>query len=134
MVTTSSPTDTAIFHFTTLLGADRIPEERTDCQIAHFRRARRDPCEIPCDLSIVLKGGTVFDVGTATLANLSPSGALLVDIELSGCVLPLAPFTLTLRLRGPNYEGIRIEATPIRFSEKGFSLGVRFEDMAVELG
>lgn len=134
MATESLLADTAIFHFTTLLGADRIPSDRTDCQIAHFRRSRRDPCEIVCDVEVILNGGTVFDIGTATLANYSPSGALLIDLRLQGCVLPLAAFTLTLRLRGPSYDGIRIEASPVRFSEKGFSIGVRFDDLAVELG
>lgn len=107
--------------------------DRTDSLIAHFRRARRSPCAIPCDLAVVLKGGFVFDIGVATLANFSPTGALLTDIHLQGGVLPLAPFTVTLRLRGENYDGIRIDATPQRFTETGFSIGVRFDDLAVEL-
>jgi len=126
--------ETTIFNLTTMLGAARMPVERSDRRIAHFREARRDDCNISCDVTIVLRSGMNYDSGTAELSNFSPNGALLTDLRLQRSSLPLAPFKLTLRLRGKDYDGIRIEATPIRLPETGFSLGVRFDDLAVELG
>lgn len=126
--------ETTIFNLTTMLGADRISGERSDRRIAHFRQARRDGCNIPCEITITLRSGMNYDVGNAELTNISPHGALLANLQLQRCSLPLAPFKLTLRLRGKDYDGIRIEATPVRLPETGYSLGVRFDDLAVELG
>jgi len=117
----------------TILGVDLKPAERTDHRVAHFRDAKRDPCKISCDVVIVLGNGLNYDTGTAHLSNLSPTGALLTELRLQRGSLPLAPFNLTLRLHGKHYDGVRIEATPVRLPAGGFSLGVQFDGIAAEL-
>jgi hypothetical protein len=129
----TSPRESPVNQFSSILGLDRLPSERTDHLHPHFRAARRSACYIRCDLQIVLADGSIFDTGSAILCNLSPTGALLTCMHLEGAVLPLARFTLSLKLRGNNYDGIRIDATPMRYGDDGFTIGVRFDDMAVEL-
>lgn len=116
-----------------ILGADRKPAERADRRIAHFREAKRDRCKIPCSVSVQLNNGLSYDTGSAYLTDLSPTGALLTELRLQRGSLPLAPFNLTIRLHGARYDGIRIEATPVRLPASGFSLGVHFEGIAAEI-
>jgi hypothetical protein len=124
----------SISNLSLILGADRLPVDRADRRIAHFREARRDSCNIPCDVVVTLDNGLNFDSGTARIANVSPHGALLTHFNVNRGSLPLAPYALTLLLQGDQYRGIRIEATTVRIVAGGFSLGVSFNDLAVDLG
>lgn len=124
----------SISNLSLILGADRLPVDRADHRIAHFRGARRDSCNIPCDVVVTLDNGLNFDAGTAQISNLSPNGALLTHINLKRGSLPLAPYTFTLFLMGEQYRGIRIEAAPTRIAPGGYSIGVCFNDLVVDLG
>ncbi len=98
---------------------------------AHYRETRRMTVEIPCDIRIILPDGTLFDRGTATVRNVSPSGALIAGLRLAkGCV-PVTGFKLSLTLQGGDYKGIGIEATPMRFAAECGGLGVRFDEIFV---
>ena len=98
---------------------------------AHYRETRRTSVEIDCDLRLVLQDGTVFDSGTAVLKNLSPSGALLSGMKLKNGCLPAQAFKVVLVLKGDDYGGIGVEATPVRIVSEMAGLGVKFDEIFV---
>ena len=97
----------------------------------HQRETRRLACEIPCSVEIVLMDGTVFDSGSATLMNISPSGALIAGFDMQAGTLPGEQFKVRLVLEGDPYSGIGIEATPGRLAIGTFALGVKFDEIFV---
>ncbi|HYF47829.1 MAG TPA: hypothetical protein VEJ63_00370 [Planctomycetota bacterium] len=99
---------------------------------AHYRETRRTPVEIPCDVRLQLPDGSTFDSGSATVRNVSPSGALLGALNLPKKCLPTGMFKVVLVLRGGEYNGIGIEATPVRLAEAG-GLGVKFDEIFVSV-
>lgn len=96
----------------------------------HYREARRTSVDIPVDLKLRLADGTIFDSGTARIVNLSPSGALLTQVTLCRNCYPTQGFKLEIVMRGGEYEGIGLEARPVRFAAEG-GLGVKFEEIFV---
>lgn len=100
---------------------------------AHYRESRRTPVEIQCGVRIVLSDGTAFDEGSAEIRDVSPSGALLGGLKMGKGVLPLQPFKMKLLLKGADYEGIVIEATPVRICTNGAGLGVKFDEILVSV-
>lgn len=97
----------------------------------HYRESRRQPVEIPAAVRLLLEDGGVYDCGTAVLCNLSPSGALLGRVKLSRGSYPVQAFMVEIVLQGCEYEGIGIQARPIRFEPKSGGLGVKFEEIFV---
>jgi hypothetical protein len=100
---------------------------------AHYRETRRTVVDIDCNLQVVLSDGTLFDAGSAVVRDMSPSGALLVNLRLPKGSLPIKPFKLVIGLRGVEYNGIAIEATPVRIAADCGGLGVRFDDIVVSV-
>jgi hypothetical protein len=100
---------------------------------AHYRETRRTPVEIPCDLKLQLPDGTVFDTGTATVRDVSPSGALLSGLKLPKASFPTGAFKVILVLKGGEYNGIGIEATPVRLAAEIGGLGVKFDEIFVSV-
>lgn len=100
---------------------------------AHYRETRRTMVDIDCNLQILLADGTLFDAGSCVVRDMSPSGALLVNLRLPKSCLPIKPFKLVLGLRGVEYNGIAIEATPVRISMETPGLGVRFDEIVVSV-
>lgn len=100
---------------------------------AHYRETRRTTVEIPCDIQVVLRDGTVFDSGSAVVRNVSPSGALVAGLKLEKGCFPAHPFKVTLILRGNAYKGIGIEATPVRIVAETAALGVKFDEIFVKV-
>jgi len=141
----SEPAPAAALPVDGALGARQIPEmpaltvfqaavrsaEFFDHLRAHYRETRRTGCEIPAAIKIRLEDGTLFDAGTAMVKNISPSGALLTNVSLSKACYPSGGFKLELVMRGGDYEGIGIEARPVRFESKSGGLGVKFEEIFV---
>ncbi|HYG76247.1 MAG TPA: hypothetical protein VEK08_14680 [Planctomycetota bacterium] len=98
---------------------------------AHYRKAKRVPVAIDADLKILLADGTVVDSGSAVVMNVSPSGALLGKVKLGKNSYPVRPFKIELVMKGGDYEGIGIEARPIRFEHEHEGIGVRFVEIFV---
>lgn len=98
---------------------------------AHYRETRRTPVEIKAEFKIVLPDMTVFDSGTAQIRNISPSGALLIDVKLPKKCYPAGSFKLEIVMKGGKYEGIGLEATPVRFEPDLNGLGVKFLEIFV---
>jgi hypothetical protein len=98
---------------------------------AHYRKSRRAPVNIGAAIKILLMDGTLYDVGSATVLNVSPSGAMLGDVQLPRECYPVCAFKLEIVMKGGDYEGIGIEARPIRFEHEHAGLGVEFEEIFV---
>jgi hypothetical protein len=98
---------------------------------AHYRETRRTAAEIPCDIRIVLADGTTYDTGTGIVRDVSPSGALIAGLKLAGGSFPAAAFKVALVLKSPEYNGIAIEASPVRFSHDPAGIGVKFDEISV---
>ena len=100
---------------------------------AHFRETRRTRVDIDCDLQLVLADGSVFDSGTANIRDFSPSGALIGGMKLPKGCYPAATFKVLITLKGGDYAGICIEATPVRLAMDMPGLGVRFDEIVVRV-
>jgi hypothetical protein len=98
---------------------------------AHYRETRRSNVEIGADVRLVMDDGQIYDQGTAVIRNISPSGALLSDVRLPKDSYPVTGFKLEIRMKGGEYEGIGIQARPVRFEHKKNGLGVKFEEIYV---
>jgi hypothetical protein len=98
---------------------------------AHYRDTRRTCVEIDCDVRLVLSDESTFDAGTAVVRNVSPSGALLASFELGKGCFPAQAFKVLLVLKGGEYHGIGIEATPVRMASEVGGLGVKFNEIFV---
>lgn len=98
---------------------------------AHYRETRRTSVEIPCDIKVLALDGKLFDSGSATVRNVSPSGALLCGLKLEKGCFPAAGFKLMLTLNSGDYKGIGIEASPVRIISEMAGLGVKFDEIFV---
>ncbi|HEY3321641.1 MAG TPA: PilZ domain-containing protein [Planctomycetota bacterium] len=105
--------------------------EFVDHLCSHYRETRRMAVDIPCEVSLLLPDGKVFDSGTAVVRNVSPSGALLAGLSLSKSCLPVGVFRLVIKLTGGDYKGIGLEATPVRLIPEASGLGVKFDEVFV---
>jgi hypothetical protein len=113
-----------------IFGAAAKAPEFSDRMRYHYRETRRMNVEIPCTVEVVEADGTVYDAGTATVLNVSPSGALVSDFELERKSFPSSSFKIRMVLKGEPYTGIGIEATPVRIAEGG-GLGLKFNEIFV---
>jgi hypothetical protein len=100
---------------------------------AHFRETRRTRVDIDCDIQLVLGDGSIFDSGTANIRDFSPSGALIGGMKLPKSCYPATPFKVLITLKGGDYAGICIEATPVRLAMDMPGLGVRFDEIVVRV-
>ena len=66
-----------------------------------------------------------------TVLNVSPSGAMLGNVQLPKECYPVRAFKLEIVMKSGDYEGIGIEARPIRFEHDHDGLGVEFEEIFV---
>jgi hypothetical protein len=100
---------------------------------AHYRECRRKDVDINATVEVYLADGTFFDKGTARVANVSASGALLTDVVLKAQSFPTGPFHLHVILRGGDYEGVSIKCKPVRFVPERSGVGVRLDDIFVSV-
>jgi hypothetical protein len=98
---------------------------------AHYRESKRVPVEIEASIKVLLLDGTVCDAGSAVVLNVSPSGALLGKVRLTRGQWPVQPFKLEMIMKSGDYEGIGIEAKPMRFEHAFGGIGVKFEEIFV---
>ena len=97
----------------------------------HYREAKRVPVEVNAHVKVMLADGTVTDAGTAVVLNVSPSGALLGKVKLGKNSYPIQAFKLEIIMKGGDYDGIGVEALPVRFEHKSDGLGVKFVEIFV---
>ena len=100
---------------------------------AHYRECRRKDVDVEADVQVYLADGTYFDKGTAKVANVSASGALLTDVKLKGESLPTGQFVMHVTMRGGQYGGVTIKCKPVRLVPDRSGVGVRLDDIFVSL-
>ena len=104
-----------------------------DREQPHYREFRRREVDIPADVQVYLPDGTWFDRGTARIANISASGALLVNLNLAGRRIPIERCILQLVMRGEPFDGVAVRCRPVRPVPERAGLGVRLDDILVSL-
>ncbi|HYF52376.1 MAG TPA: PilZ domain-containing protein [Planctomycetota bacterium] len=100
-------------------------------QLKHQRQSKRTKVTVEASLKIMLKDGSVYDTGTCTVLNVSPSGALLGKMKLPKNSFPAQPFTLELVMKGGDFDGMGVEALPVRFEHEHGGIGVKFLEIFV---
>jgi hypothetical protein len=100
---------------------------------AHYRECRRKEVDVEAEVQVYLADGTYFDKGSAKVANVSASGALLTDVHLKGESLPTGQFTMHVTMRGGQYSGVTIKCKPVRLVPDRSGVGVRLDDIFVSL-
>jgi len=89
---------------------------------AHRRSDGRRKVRIPCEITLYLRGGDVFDAGAAVATELSPHGARLEELRLPKGAIPIGLATLAIRPRGLDLE---LSGRLVRFhSGEWTSLGI----------
>jgi hypothetical protein len=99
---------------------------------AHYRECKRKEVDVDADVRLVLEDGSLYSQGTAKVKDVSPSGALLADLELDREGYPVGGFTIEMRMRSSNYEGIGFRCKPVRFVPEENGVGVQFQEVYVE--
>ena len=95
------------------------------------REYGRTEVTAPCEVTLTLEDGQVFDTGSAYIHNIGVGGALLRNIRTEKMTLPLTNFTLTIRVNSIRDLGEVIgECEIVRMADSTESnepeLGVRF--------
>lgn len=117
------------------LMADRISLDDAGLK-GYLRRWARKSIRVPTRIQIILDGvggkGKIYTSGTAVVANISFTGALLREIKLRKRSLPAEKFKIRLDFDMKEYKGIGAVAQPVHFGRgKRFELGVEFVDLWV---
>jgi hypothetical protein len=90
-------------------------------RLKHFHRREHDrrPADLAVEVTVRQLDGTAVEAGMGVLRELSPSGALLVDLHLPSGRLPLVPFDLVLRWKkGRGVEEARGRIVRLRLEEQ----------------
>lgn len=95
------------------------------------RRSDRQKVELKAILTIRLGDTSVYDEGEALLHDISLHGAFITSINLPKQSLPLAPFTLHLRVSEQPLKGVKARCEIARIIMKPlFALGLNFADLS----
>ena len=126
----SKETRDRVFALAEKLGYDFIAVRRP-----YRREYRRAELNAPAKFTILTENGETFDKGECVVNNLSVGGALLSNLKCKKMALPLANFTVRLRLAGAaglsRLEGECELARFAREAEMGEpELGVRFVNLS----
>jgi transcriptional regulator with XRE-family HTH domain len=93
----------------------------------HRRRHPRREVSIATEISIVMKDGSVYDQGVATIRDLSLCGARISDVALPQGALPTEPFSVTLRPMARPLQEVEIAGRIVRLHMNGStSFGIDF--------
>jgi transcriptional regulator with XRE-family HTH domain len=111
--------------------AERLGYDFTTIRRPFKREYGRTPINAGCEVTITLENGELFDSGNSIATNIGVGGALLTGIKTSKMTLPLANFTLSLRIREiPGLGDMIGECEIVRLADNALTgepeLGVRF--------
>ena len=115
--------------------AEKLGYDFAKIRRPYKREYPRAVINVPAKATIILDDGKEFDSGECTVANISPGGALLIDLRFPRQVLPLTGFVISLRLDGAMQFGDLVgECEVVRMaggsSRGGPELGVRFINLS----
>lgn len=107
---------------------------RLDEAARHRRNHQRKRVNVPVLFKIILENGRVFTRGKARVKDISPSGALMEDMEFARDALPTRPFKISFQILEGLYEGVEALCEPIRFVFRPrIGLGLRFDMLSVRV-
>ncbi|MFC1582068.1 hypothetical protein ACFL4W_00885 [Planctomycetota bacterium] len=97
----------------------------------YSRGSERIPVDMKARITIRLLTGEAYDMGSARILNLSLSGTLLSDFNLSRGSLPLKPFEIVINCEEEDLDGIQLLSEPVRIDINGsLDIGVRFKPVS----
>lgn len=99
---------------------------------SHRRVSPRRDIALALELTIYTHDGVPFDRGTATIRNLSLTGALLSGLVTPKRSFPLTAHTIGLRLLEGPLKDVEILSRPVRFAPRGESLDLAVEFLKTE--
>lgn len=85
----------------------------------HRRRHNRKEVALGAEIRIVKSDGTIHDTGSATVRDLSLSGAKVTDVRLPAGTIPAGPFTVTIKA-----NDLELPGRVVRFD--GGAYGIQF--------
>jgi len=98
----------------------------------HRRHHARKSLSVPLELSIYSSDGQLLDRGTATMSEISLSGALLSGIVLLQHAIPLKPHTIGIRILDGALKDFEIKGQPVRFRYLGAAISIAIEFLKTE--
>ena len=98
---------------------------------AHYRECKRKSVEIEAEVEFIDEDGQALDAGTAVIHNVSPTGALLCNVQVSRRSLPIGQFRVNVRMHSGAYRGIGFRCTPVRLVPEERGIGVKFDEIFV---
>lgn len=99
---------------------------------AHYRECKRKQVDLDAEVRLILQDGSVYSQGSAKVKDVSPSGALLSNLELDKEGYPVGNFSIEMKMRSGSYEGIGFRCKPVRFVSEENGVGVQFQEVYVE--
>lgn len=98
----------------------------------HRRQDSRRPVSLPLELSIYSAEGQLLDRGSATMSEVSLSGAVLSGIVLLRHSIPLVPHTLGIRILEGPLKDFEIKGQPVRFRRAGETIDLAIAFLRTE--
>ena len=96
----------------------------------HRRQYERREVAIGAEVLIVVKDGTVYDQGVATIRDISLGGARVADLATPLGSLPTEPFTLTLRPMQKPLDDMELSGHIVRLHMNGATtFGIEFSKL-----
>jgi c-di-GMP-binding flagellar brake protein YcgR len=96
----------------------------------HRRQFERREVAIGAEVTIIAKGGTVYDTGVATIRDISLGGARVADLTTPLGTLPTEPFTLTIKPMQKPLDEMELSGRIVRLHMNGaITYGVEFSKM-----
>lgn len=111
--------------------AEKLGYDFTTIRRPFKREYGRTEINAPCEVTLTLETGEVFDTGTALARNIGVGGALLTQLRLQKMVLPLQNFTMQVKINDiPGIGDMMGECEIVRLADNTETnepeLGVRF--------
>ena len=98
---------------------------------AHYRECKRKAVDIEAEIEVLTEDGKPVDSGTAVIRNVSPTGALLAEVEVGQKSFPVGGFLVNVKMKSGPYAGIGFRCSPVRFVPEERGIGVKFEEIFV---
>jgi len=91
------------------------------------RRELRKIVNLKSEINIVLSDGSIYDIGTGQIANLSLSGALFNQLKTNKGNLPLHPCLIRLKINHPALKDCLFQGDFLRVQMNGkLDFGIHF--------
>jgi hypothetical protein len=111
----------------------RLLAEKNDPAISCRREFRRENTSQVVEFWLLDGGHKTVARGRALLLDYSPNGAKIGELQFDEGFWPDGDFTVSLRITGGEFEGVRAQGRPLRFATSDASMAIRFDALYVKL-